>query len=60
MTGRFAVLCDINSINPCYIGLQNGSQTMANFEGSVKLGSKLILHLLLCVPNLICNLVSIS
>lgn len=59
MTGIFATLFNVYAISSCYIGLPNRSQTMANFEGSVKLGPKLTLHYVLYIPNLKCNLISV-
>lgn len=38
MIGILEFLSHIQRISPCFIGLPNGSQTIANFEGIVKLG----------------------
>lgn len=60
MTGRRAFLSNIHVILPCFIGLPNGVHIVYNSEGTVKLGPKLVIHNVLYVPNLKCNLISIS
>ena len=44
----------------CSIGLPNGKQTFATKEGTVVLNDVLTLTNVLYVPNLQCNLISIS
>lgn len=60
MTGRLDFLFNIHNILRCFIGLPNGSYTIANSEGIVTLDPKLVLHNVLYVPHLMCNLISIS
>lgn len=59
MTGTLEFLYDIHAIQLCLIGLSNGSNTVGNFEGTIKWGSKFLILNVLYVPNLKCNLISI-
>lgn len=54
MTGRLDFLSNVRTISPYFIGLPNGLYTVANSEGTVHLGPKLVIHnvyisLILCV-----------
>lgn len=60
MTGSFAIIFNICSISPRYIGMPNGAQTRGNLKGSVRLGPKLTLHYVIYFPYLTCNLRSVS
>lgn len=60
MTSRINFLTDIYSITPSPTGLPNRSHTIANSEGTMKLGPELVIHQLFYVPNLMYNLISIS
>lgn len=60
MTRIFIILFNVHATIMFYTGLTDGSQIVENFEGSVKLGSKLTLYHVLYVPNLKCNLISMS
>lgn len=60
MTGTLEFENHIQRISPCFIGLLNGSQTIANSEGTLKLGPRLTIHNVLYVLNLNYNLISIS
>jgi hypothetical protein len=51
---------DVRDIEPCPVGMPNGTRTFATKEGMVIIGDKLILKHVLFVPNLNCNLISIS
>lgn len=44
MTGQHRLLSNITIIDPCYIGLPDGSQRIANSEGCCKFGSILFLN----------------
>lgn len=60
MTGRIDFLTDIYPIQSYLIWLLNGSNIIANFEGTAKLGPTLVIHNVLFVSNLMCNLISVS
>ncbi|KAJ0105972.1 hypothetical protein Patl1_17577 [Pistacia atlantica] len=60
MTGTYSCLSEVRDIVPCSVGLPNGDETMALKEGTVFLGEALILRHVLFVPNLKCNLISVS
>ncbi|XP_058007633.1 protein IN2-1 homolog B isoform X2 [Hevea brasiliensis] len=60
MTGTLAFLSELRDIVPCSVGLPNGEKTLAVKEGTVLLGGDLKLQRVLYVPNLNCNLISVS
>ncbi|KAJ0009953.1 hypothetical protein Pint_34664 [Pistacia integerrima] len=60
MIGTFSCLSEVRDIVPCSVGLPNGEETMALKEGTVFLREALILRHVLFVPNLKCNLISVS
>ncbi|KAL2901144.1 Retrovirus-related Pol polyprotein from transposon RE1 [Bienertia sinuspersici] len=60
VTGDSSCLVDAHSITPCPVGLPNGSHAMAVTKGRVSLANGLILEDVLFVPNLTCNLISVS
>ena len=60
MTGTLECLTNLKEIMACPIGLPNGEQVMALKEGSVCLGKHIKLDNVLYVPNLNCNLISVS
>ncbi|KAL2896616.1 Retrovirus-related Pol polyprotein from transposon TNT 1-94 [Bienertia sinuspersici] len=60
VTGDSSCLVDAHSITPCPVGLPNGSHAMAVTKGRVSLVDGLILEDVLFVPNLTCNLISVS
>ena len=51
---------DVTLIPPCPVSLPNGAQAFATKEGRVCLSDKLILEHVLFVPELTCNLISVS
>ena len=53
-------LIDINTIFPCYVGLPNRHTSQTSHEGSIRLSSNLVLHNVLYVPDLCCNLIFVS
>ena len=59
VTGNISWLFDTDSFN-CPVGLPNGDIVNASLIGSVRLSDKLTLTGVLFVPNLRCNLLSIS
>ena len=52
-------LLDAHTVS-CPVGLPNGKSLTATKQGSIKLAPKLILHNVLFVPELNCNLISVS
>ncbi len=60
MTGNLNFLHNIHEIPSCPVGLPDGSESVATLEGSVALGGDLLLRNALFVPNLTCNLISVS
>lgn len=50
----------MHAIPPSFIELPNRNNNVANFEGTMKLGPKFIIHNVFYIPNLMCNLISIS
>lgn len=60
MTGKLNFLSNVHNIPCCFIRLPNRSHTIANFEGTVKLGSELVIHNVLYVLDVMYNLISIS
>ena len=60
MTSTLACMNDVRDIEPCPVGMPNGTRTYATKEGMVTVGDKLMLKHVLFVPNLNCNLISIS
>ena len=53
-------LFDITTISPYYVGLPNGHTAQTSHEGSIRLSSNLVLHNVLYVPDLCCNLIFVS
>ena len=60
MVGDVNLVSNLQRISPIAIGLPNGDYTVACDIGSVALGDGIKLDNVLYVPNLNCNLVSIS
>lgn len=60
MTSQRHCLLNVSSISPCYIGLPNGSHTIAVMETRVVLGPNFVLSHVLFILDLTCNLLSIS
>ena len=60
VTGCMARLCHISDIPGCPVGLPNGDSVIATKKGSVVLTNKITLKNVLFVPNLSCNLISVS
>lgn len=59
MTGRRDLLTNIMTTATYTIGLPNESEVMTTQQESVLLGPKFILHDILIIPNLKCNLISL-
>ncbi|XP_048496206.1 uncharacterized protein LOC125495508 [Beta vulgaris subsp. vulgaris] len=60
VTGDISHLRDIVSIVDCLVGLPNGATVLATRSGTVHLSDTLVLHDVLYVPNLQCNLISVT
>ena len=60
MTGSLACMTDLKELLGCAVGLPDGNQTMALKEGLVRLGEHIKLKNAFYVPNLNCNLISVS
>lgn len=60
MTGSLDFLSNIHAIQSYFIGFPNGSNAIANSEGTVTLRPDFIIHNILYVYDLMCNLISIS
>lgn len=60
MTVLKHLLSNVSVVEPCYIELPDGSQILSNSKGHVNFGSTLFSIQVLYVPNLKCNLLSIS
>ncbi|XP_061365776.1 uncharacterized protein LOC133309055 [Gastrolobium bilobum] len=60
MTGTLALLADITHIPPLSVTLPNGSITYAAKQGSMVFNTNFSLSNVLYVPNLRCNLISVS
>ena len=59
VTGDNSWLFDVRQSH-CPVGLPNGDTVFASMEGSVRLSNSITLHNVLYVPNLSCNLLSVS
>ena len=53
-------MSELKDLTGCAVGLPDGNQTMALKEGSVRLGKYMKSKKVLYVPNLNCNLISVS
>lgn len=60
VTGDESCLLDICSIEACPVGLSNEDRAVALKEGRIWLSNDLILEHVLFVPQLKCNLISVS
>lgn len=60
MTGKFDFFTNIYNITPWPINLPNEKQTYVVKYGNVLLGSSLLLKNVLYIPQLTCNLLSVS
>ncbi|KAJ8639810.1 hypothetical protein MRB53_016504 [Persea americana] len=60
MTCDLECLREVRSVEACPVGLPDGKHVMAIKEGTVILNDKLKLNRVLHVPNLNCNLISVS
>ena len=60
MTGSLKSMSDVMKVLSCPVGLPNGKEAIAKNEGTIVLDKHLKLNNLLYVPNLKCNLISIS
>ena len=60
MTGTLQHLCDVRKVPGCLIGLPNGHTATSTKEGTIRLVGGLRLENVLYVPQLNCNLISIS
>ncbi|KAL2927193.1 Retrovirus-related Pol polyprotein from transposon RE1 [Bienertia sinuspersici] len=60
VTGDDSSLFDTKIISPWPVGLPNGSRSFATLVGRVALSSHLTLENVLFVPDLCCNLISVS
>lgn len=60
ITGLRHCLFNIVYVSSCFIGLPKGSLSISIMEESVHLGQNFILDRVLFVPDLKCNLMSIS
>ncbi|KAL2922825.1 Retrovirus-related Pol polyprotein from transposon TNT 1-94 [Bienertia sinuspersici] len=60
VTGDESSLMDVTPIFPCPVGLPDGVLVNATKEGRVSLAAGLILEHVLFVPQLTCNLISVS
>ena len=58
MTGDVSKLSKINDIHLILVNMPNGKTSMASKLGMVRLNSKILLHDVLFVPDLTCNLIS--
>ena len=59
-TGNAACLTNARTISDWPVGLPNGQRVIANLMGDVFLSPTLTLRNVLCVPQLHCNLISVS
>lgn len=60
MTGSSEFLVDLKYIMPCSIGLPNGQQTLTKAKRTVMFDEEFRLKNVLLVPDLKCNLISVS
>lgn len=60
MTGNLNLLTDVTTILSCNVGLPNGHNVMTNQKGSVVFDVDFSLKNVLLVPELRCNLISVS
>lgn len=60
MTGNSDFLVDLKYILPCAIGLPNRNKTVSRKKGIVRFDSEFSLRNVLLVPELRCNLISVS
>lgn len=58
--GIFDCLLDVVDVSPCPVDLPDGTYVMATQEGSVRLSNNITLLHVLFVPQLNCNLISVS
>ena len=60
MTGQLELLRNLQEIMECSVGLPDGKHTVATKEVTIVLNDALTLNKVLYVPNLKCNLLSVS
>ena len=60
MIGDLSNLFNLLDISPCSVGLLDGSNIVSTKEGSITLDSDFCLGNVLYVPELSCNLISMS
>jgi Integrase core domain/GAG-pre-integrase domain len=60
MTGEYEHLSDVCKLAPSFVELPNGTQTVAEHEGSVRLSGGIVLKRVLYVPSLNCSLISLG
>ncbi|CAO2841663.1 unnamed protein product [Amaranthus hypochondriacus] len=60
MSGNKHLFTSFTDVPPSSVGLPNGTQSIATKEGTVTLSDTLFLHDVLYVPELTCNLISVS
>ena len=60
LTGSLELMIDVNEVLAHLVGLADGKEAIAEKEGTVVLNEHLKLNNILYVPNLKCNLISMS
>ncbi|CAO2817703.1 unnamed protein product [Amaranthus hypochondriacus] len=60
VTGNFDLLSNIHNVTNCPIGLPDGKQVVSTMKGDVKLCSDIVLRNVFYVPDLQCNLISVT
>ena len=60
VTNNIAILRDIKTIKNCPVGLPDGQTANCNQLGSIVLKDGLVIHNVLFVPQLTCNLISVT
>nr|GMC97570.1 retrovirus-related Pol polyprotein from transposon TNT 1-94 [Ipomoea batatas]GMC97572.1 retrovirus-related Pol polyprotein from transposon TNT 1-94 [Ipomoea batatas] len=60
MTGNVNILHNVSNMTGCPVGLPDGRSTVATKKGLVNLDERLKMHNVLYVPELNCNLISVS
>nr|GMC49091.1 Retrovirus-related Pol polyprotein from transposon TNT 1-94 [Ipomoea batatas] len=60
MTGNVNILHNVSNMTGCPMGLPDGRNTVATKKGLVNLDERLKMHNVLYVPELNCNLISVS
>ena len=60
VTGSFGLLNNVHDVSDCPIGLPDGKQMISTKQGDVILCSEIVLRNVYYIPQLQCNLISVT